>query len=80
LEIAELQEMYNDFHERIDGGLKVLADKQGKNGVPAGPAADQRQVPAGTAAPDLYAETELTNQQQTAVQTISDIELASAGS
>jgi hypothetical protein len=79
LEIADLQEMYNDFREHIDDGLKLLADKQGKDGVPAGPAADPRQVPAGTAVPDLYAETELTQQQKTAEQTITDVELASAG-
>ncbi len=80
LQVAELQEMYNDFRERIDDGLKLLADKQGKNGVPAGPAAETRPVAAGTAVPDLYAETELTQQQQAANQAEREIEKAAAGS
>ena len=79
LEIADLQEMYNDFREHIDAGLKLLAEKQGKGGVPAGPAADPRQVAVGTAVPDLYAETELTKQQQAATQATTELQQAAAG-
>jgi hypothetical protein len=74
VEIAELQEMYNDFRERIDSGLKTLAEKQGTGGLPAGPAASPREVPAGTAVPDLYAESELTRQQQGATQTAAELQ------
>jgi hypothetical protein len=80
LEIADLQEMHNDFRERIDAGLKLLADNQGKGGVPAGPAADPHQLAVGTAVPDLYAETELAKQQQAAMQATTELQEAAAGS
>lgn len=79
LEIADLQEMYNDFRERIDDGMNLLGGAQGKDGVPAGPAAAPRPVAAGTAAPDLYAETELTRQQQVAMQAAAEVQQAASG-
>ena len=36
--VDDLQEMHNHFREQLDSGLKTLAENQGKNGIPAGPA------------------------------------------
>ena len=33
----DLQEMHNQLRIQLDAGLKELADKQGKNGLPASP-------------------------------------------
>lgn len=74
VEIADLQEMYNDFRERIDAGLKTLAEKQGTSGLPAGPAANPREIAAGTAVADLYAESEILKQQQAASQAGAEIQ------
>jgi len=35
--VQELQEMHNHFREQVDSGLKILADSQGKGGLPAAP-------------------------------------------
>lgn len=34
---SDLQEMHNHFREMLDGGMKSLAEKSGKNGLPAAP-------------------------------------------
>jgi hypothetical protein len=64
--VADLQEMHNQFREQIDAGLKNLADNPGQNGLPAGPPADTRAVPEGTAQVDQSATSELAQQQQDA--------------
>jgi hypothetical protein len=50
VETGELQEMHNHLRETMDAGLKALAEKQGKDGIPAAP--DTRtqagEVPAPT--------------------------------
>lgn len=67
--VADLQDMHNHFLEQMDNGLKTLADNQGKNGIPSGPAAspssnpDLKTLPT---APDLTAATELSQQQHEA--------------
>jgi hypothetical protein len=38
VQVADLQEMHNQFRAQLDTGLKNLADNQGKNGLPSGPA------------------------------------------
>jgi hypothetical protein len=35
--VQELQEMHNHFREQLDSGLKILADSQGKGGLPSAP-------------------------------------------
>jgi hypothetical protein len=57
VQVADLQEMHNQFREQIDSGLKMLADNQAK-GLPNGPAAGARPVAEGTAdaAPDAAAQ------------------------
>jgi len=66
VQVADLQEMHNYFREQIDVGLKTLADNQGKNGIPSGPAANPQQNPDGQAAEDLRAAADLQNQQKDA--------------
>ncbi len=34
VEVTELQEMHNQFREKMDTGLKSLAENSGKNGLP----------------------------------------------
>src|SRR5271154_6190669 len=74
--VQDLQDMHNDFAAKIDGGLKQLADNQGKNGIPAGPAGGGHANPDGTANTDLTALADLQQQQQTADQTESDVKQA----
>ncbi len=61
--VQDLQDMYNDFQEKLDTGLKMLADNEGKNGLPYGPTADAHLNPEGSAAPDLDAAADLRQQQ-----------------
>ncbi len=71
--VQDLQDMHNDFAMKIDGGLKQLADSQGKNGIPAGPAGAGHANADGTANVDLTAVADLQQQQQTADQTERDV-------
>jgi len=41
VQLTDLQEMQNHMRESIDRGLKILADKQGTDGLPAAPPAAQ---------------------------------------
>jgi hypothetical protein len=71
--VQDLQDMHNDFAMKIDGGLKQLADSQGKNGIPSGPAGAGRANPDGAANVDLTAVADLQQQQQAADQTENDV-------
>ena len=64
----DLQEMHNQLRIQMDAGLKELADKQGKNGLPAAPDTKTQagEVPAPT--PDPSVEGDLKAQQQEANQ------------
>jgi hypothetical protein len=35
--IAQLQEMYNELHDRVEKGMKVLHDSSSADGIPAAP-------------------------------------------
>lgn len=37
ISVQDLQEMHNQFRAKIDSGLKMLAENQGKNGLPNAP-------------------------------------------
>ena len=50
--VQDLQDMHNDFRQKMDSGLQALADNQGKKGMPASPAPGRKAVPEGTAEPD----------------------------
>ncbi len=77
--VDDLQDMHNHFREQLDSGLKTLAANQGKNGLPAGPAAGGRSNPDGQAQPDLDAQSQLDSQQASADQAESDVKSASNG-
>jgi len=68
VEVTELQEMHNQFREKMDTGLKSLAENQGKNGLPEAPNTETSpgEVPPPTADPE--ADTELQSQQKNAEQ------------
>ena len=66
IDVALLQEMHNQLREQIDAGLQHLADHQGQDGLPMGPAPNPRPSPEAQAAPDPNAATELLKQQEEA--------------
>ncbi|HWF02437.1 MAG TPA: hypothetical protein VHA06_02050 [Candidatus Angelobacter sp.] len=66
--VSDLQEMHNQFREKLDSGLKTLAANQGKNGLPAAPDTGTSEGEVGQPAPDMNAATEITNQQKSADQ------------
>lgn len=65
VQVADLQEMHNQFREQIDSGLKMLAENQAK-GLPSGPAAAPRAVAEGTTDQAADAAAQLQAQQNTA--------------
>ena len=72
IQVADLQEMHNQFREKMDNGLKTLADKQGKAGLPSAPSV---RTVAGEVPPpmaDSSAAKRLKTQQQEADQTEKD--------
>ena len=66
--VDDLQEMHNELRIQMDAGLKELADKQGKNGLPAAPDTKTQtgEVPAPT--PDTGVASDLEQQQKEADQ------------
>ena len=72
--VDDLQEMHNHFREQLDQGLKTLAEKQGKDGIPAGPKAGGKANPDGQAQPDLDVEAQLNDQQKDADAAEADVQ------
>jgi hypothetical protein len=66
IDLGTLQDMHNDFRQQIGSGLAVLAQNQGKGGLPTGPAAAPRLVPEGNANVDTDAASALLAQEQAA--------------
>jgi hypothetical protein len=64
--LQDLQDMHNDFRQKIDHGLQALADAQGKNGIASAPPADPRRLEEGQAQPDADAIARLDQQQMDA--------------
>jgi hypothetical protein len=62
----DLQEMHNELRIQMDAGLKTLAEKQGKDGIPAAPDTKTQagEVPAPT--PDTSVGSDLEQQQKDA--------------
>lgn len=56
--VQDLQEMHNQFRQKIDTGLKTLADKSGSNGLPQAPttATTAGEVPPPSADPSAQAQ------------------------
>jgi hypothetical protein len=78
VELTDLIEMENHLREQVDAGLKILSEKQGKEGLPAAPAANPRAVAEGMAAPDPTAAAYLQMQEQEADQTEKEVEQEAA--
>jgi hypothetical protein len=67
VQLADLQEMHNQFREQLDSGLKMLAENQAKP-LPNGPDAGARPVAEGTADPLADAALELAAQENDAAK------------
>ena len=67
VQLADLQDMHNQFREKIDSGLKLVADNQAK-GLPSAPGADARPVADGIAPPAPDAATQLVAQENDAAK------------
>jgi hypothetical protein len=76
--VTDIQEMHNDFRAKIGEGLGKLAENQGKNGLPTGPAAGSKPNAAGQAQPDLTVQSELKAQQDEATQAEKEVQDASS--
>ncbi len=77
VQLADLQEMRNQFHEQIDSGLKMLAENQVR-GVTA-PAAGARPVADGTADPAADAESQLVAQETDAARLEAQVQQGAGG-
>jgi len=64
--VEDLQEMHNQFHERIDSGLKQLAENQGQGGLPAAPDTRTSFTEVAAPQPDPNVAADLQSQQQQA--------------
>jgi hypothetical protein len=78
--VDDLQEMHNHFREQLDQGLKTLAEKQGKDGLPKGPAPGGHANPDGKVEPDLSVEAQLNDQQKDADAAEADVAQSTASS
>jgi hypothetical protein len=76
--VQDLQDMHNDFQSKINEGLGKLAENQGKNGLPSGPAAGAKPNPAGQAQPDLTVQSDLKAQQDEAAQAEKEVQEAAS--
>jgi hypothetical protein len=62
----DLQEMHNQLRIQMDAGLKELAEKQGKNGLPAAPDTKTQAGEVPSPSPDTSVEKDLQQQQKEA--------------
>ena len=76
LQVTDLQEMHNRFLEKMDSGLKSLADNQGKNGLPGAPTVEGRANPYGTVEEEATAKAEIENQNAEADQEEKEVQQA----
>ena len=77
VQLADLQEMHNQFREQLDSGLKMLADNQAKGLNP--PAAGARQVAEGTADPAPDAGAQLATQETDAAKLEAEVRQSGGG-
>jgi len=66
--VDDLQEMHNQLRIQMDAGLKELADKQGKNGLPAAPDTKTQAGEVPPPSPDTSVAKDLDQQQKDAAQ------------
>jgi hypothetical protein len=68
VDTGDLQEMHNQLRIQMDAGLKELADKQGKNGLPAAPDTKTQAGEVPAPAPDKNVSNDLQDQKKEADQ------------
>lgn len=78
VELSDVIDMENHLREQVDAGLKILSEKQGKDGLPPAPAANPRAIAQGMPTPDPKAAADLHKQEQQADQTEREIEQEAA--
>jgi len=73
IDANDVQEMYNQFRQTLDAGMKSLAENSGKSGLPKAPdtSTTAGEVPAPT--PDANVESDLQQQQKDADQLEADV-------
>ncbi|MGA8234274.1 MAG: hypothetical protein WB795_22550, partial [Candidatus Acidiferrales bacterium] len=76
--LDDLQEMHNDFVQKMDAGLQQLAANQGKKGMPVSPVAGLRANPDGQAEVDTDALNYLQQQQREANSTEDEVNQTAA--
>ena len=78
--VDDLQEMHNKFREQLSSGMKELAQKQGKDGLPKAPdtSTTDGEIPAPP--PDKSAAKALEDQQHAADQTETEVKQEAASS
>jgi len=64
VKVEDLQDMHNDFRQKMDSGLEQLA--KGGNGLPKAPDTGKKANPDGQAQPDTNADADLKAQQEDA--------------
>ena len=79
LDANDVQEMYNNFRQTLDAGLKSLAENSGKSGLPKAPDTSTKagEVPAPT--PDANVDSDLQQQEKDADQLEADVKQNSSG-
>ena len=68
ISVDDLQEMHNQLRIQMDAGLKELADKQGKDGLPAAPDTKTQPGEVPAPAPDTSVASDLEEQKKEADQ------------
>jgi hypothetical protein len=76
--LDDLQEMHNDFIQKMDAGMQQLAANQGKKDMPASPVAGVRANPDGQADADSDAPAYLALQQREANSAEDEVDQAAA--
>ena len=78
VDVNDLQEMQNQFAEKIDTGLKTLADNSGKGGLPPAPDTGTTAGEVPLPPPDANVDSALQAQQQQADQTEKQVQQEAA--
>jgi hypothetical protein len=74
VDVNDLQEMQNQFGEKIDSGLKTLADNSGKGGLPPAPDTGTSAGEVPLPPPDGNVDSALQAQQAEADQTENQVQ------
>jgi YD repeat-containing protein len=74
MQTTDLNDMQNHLREQVDAGMKMLSEKQGKDGLPTAPPAKPRAFAEGTAEADPTAAADLKEQAKEADQTEKEVQ------